>query len=583
MAKSVLKKKKRVNRRLKKSVRRTLGALCMITAIIVAAIPFPDAAADAAGTEGAEGTEETTPGIPIPSYADNVTEEDFLNITDSTGKFDLKKEYKSDPASQANIQMAQIISDSGSAWELDWQYKYYSQSDGDVCLITEYNSLYPKETITLNTNVFSNYVNIPQDQYVKLIGGETETTDVIVKAGDTTLFTKTGVKTLGWEYVLDGNPDKTEAEDPENGCKGCDACIFFENNFPDRFTAYRDAYREYVQKVTDAETPDAEGNTSTEIFYPPNAERATYGDTVDNKLQYVCNEIFGTGTDPMTLEIVYKQRYEEVEIKDDEGNVIGHKVQVAGQPEEVRIPRLVNAPADGRSVVEDGNGNAYRVDENLFLAKNYARLVGVAKGAFTGIRNVKTLEMSKDVYIIADSAFEGSFLQDVTLSRDARIGNRAFKNCPNLTNVVMPDGGITHIGAEAFAETSITSISIPSTVEEVGAGAFAKCKNLRNVEFTGTNATSNRKIGEFAFYNCLGLENVNFNEAGISNIGNVHLRLKKHQLPICQHLISRIILKPVAISVILCWQEELICRKLPCQETWEAVLCRIIYSMDVSD
>ena len=42
MAKSV---KKKANRRLKRSVRRTLGALCMMTAIIVAAIPFPDAAA----------------------------------------------------------------------------------------------------------------------------------------------------------------------------------------------------------------------------------------------------------------------------------------------------------------------------------------------------------------------------------------------------------------------------------------------------------------------------------------------------------------------------------------------------------
>ena len=43
MAKMAKKRKK--NYRLRKSVRRTLGALFMMSAIIVAAIPFPDAAA----------------------------------------------------------------------------------------------------------------------------------------------------------------------------------------------------------------------------------------------------------------------------------------------------------------------------------------------------------------------------------------------------------------------------------------------------------------------------------------------------------------------------------------------------------
>ena len=95
MAKSVLKKKK-TNRRLKKSVRRTLGALCMMTAIIVAAIPFPDAAADAAeGGVAATSLEEELP------YSYDVKEGyaadggDFIAITDTTNGFDLSLEYKS--------------------------------------------------------------------------------------------------------------------------------------------------------------------------------------------------------------------------------------------------------------------------------------------------------------------------------------------------------------------------------------------------------------------------------------------------------------------------------------------------------
>ena len=48
------KKRKKKNYRLRKSVRRTLGALFMISAIIIAAIPFPDAAATDGITSSAE-------------------------------------------------------------------------------------------------------------------------------------------------------------------------------------------------------------------------------------------------------------------------------------------------------------------------------------------------------------------------------------------------------------------------------------------------------------------------------------------------------------------------------------------------
>ena len=51
------KKRKKKHYRLRKSVRRTLGALFMITAIIIAAIPFPDAAATDGSTENTPGEE----------------------------------------------------------------------------------------------------------------------------------------------------------------------------------------------------------------------------------------------------------------------------------------------------------------------------------------------------------------------------------------------------------------------------------------------------------------------------------------------------------------------------------------------
>lgn len=57
---------------------------------------------------------------------------------------------------------------------------------------------------------------------------------------------------------------------------------------------------------------------------------------------------------------------------------------------------------------------------------------------------------------------------------------------------------VVAISADAFKETDITSLKIPSTVEKIGNSAFYGCSNLENVTFS-----ENLKIiGEEAFYNC---------------------------------------------------------------------------------
>ena len=57
---------------------------------------------------------------------------------------------------------------------------------------------------------------------------------------------------------------------------------------------------------------------------------------------------------------------------------------------------------------------------------------------------------------------------------------------------------VVAISADAFKETDIISLKIPSTVEKIGNSAFYGCSNLENVTFS-----ENLKIiGEEAFYNC---------------------------------------------------------------------------------
>ena len=249
-----------------------------MTAIIVAAIPFPDAAA-------ADPVSQSSTAIPdystevIPKYPTEQTGGDYISITDSTNGFDLSLEYKSSNDSSIinNILPAHTISDEGGAWELDWQYKYYKNANG-VCLITEYNDLYPKDTIKLDANVYSNYINIPQAEYVKILS-DADTVDVQLYAGDDPIGNTIKVETLGKKYTLEGNPYKIESE---GGCKESEGYNFIRDYFSEDFNKYLADYDQYLANVK---------NDPTGFYTEPLSVTKTNGDRYDDTLQYVCDKI----------------------------------------------------------------------------------------------------------------------------------------------------------------------------------------------------------------------------------------------------------------------------------------------------
>lgn len=84
------------------------------------------------------------------------------------------------------------------------------------------------------------------------------------------------------------------------------------------------------------------------------------------------------------------------------------------------------------------------------------------------------------------SAVEELFMNDTNIiefvcgdeTRD--ILDRTFKNCSNLSNVVL--GNLVHgIGSEAFANTNIASIKIPHSVGGIYNDAFNGCNNLVSI------------------------------------------------------------------------------------------------------
>ena len=70
---------------------------------------------------------------------------------------------------------------------------------------------------------------------------------------------------------------------------------------------------------------------------------------------------------------------------------------------------------------------------------------------------------------------------DIDIPQTRTISENAFYNCASLTNITMPNT-VQVIGARAFCGcSSLTSITIPDTVEKIGSQAFYGCSGLLEV------------------------------------------------------------------------------------------------------
>jgi hypothetical protein len=156
------------------------------------------------------------------------------------------------------------------------------------------------------------------------------------------------------------------------------------------------------------------------------------------------------------------------------------------------------------------------------------RLGMVPQSAFESCTSLTTVELSPEIYTIAEYAFKNcKALAHITLptelttinkeafencpltsielpDRLVTIGERAFKNCKGLTRVVLPDvcvtvdkeafrecsslvevdlgNGLRFLGDNALRETAISVLILPETVTEIGKKVTEKCKLLTRIE-----------------------------------------------------------------------------------------------------
>ena len=105
---------------------------------------------------------------------------------------------------------------------------------------------------------------------------------------------------------------------------------------------------------------------------------------------------------------------------------------------------------------------------------------------------------------------EGTIIQNVDIKDGTKlVAGKAL--CEFTGNISVPDS-VKHINNYAFANTSITQDDIPANVETIGQNAFENCLNITEL----TLPQSLKTIDDYAFLNCNNLANVSESDNLIS-------------------------------------------------------------------
>ncbi len=179
--------------------------------------------------------------------------------------------------------------------------------------------------------------------------------------------------------------------------------------------------------------------------------------------------------------------------------------------------------------VEEGN-TIFRVIDGLLINMETKELVmaelgvydvkipegvmAITCGAFKAKR-VRSVQFPSTIQTIGESAFLScQNLKGISLPDSiTEIGVGAFDNCNNLSDVKLPLG-LSSIETSSFGWCAIQYIEIPSSVEKIENGAFARCKRLKQVDIRGEV----KEIGGGAFYGCSALNLIRLPE-GLEFVG----------------------------------------------------------------
>jgi hypothetical protein len=130
-----------------------------------------------------------------------------------------------------------------------------------------------------------------------------------------------------------------------------------------------------------------------------------------------------------------------------------------------------------------------------------------------------SISIPSSVSTIDTNAFQGcTSLTSITLPTNSgftSINNDTFNSCSSLRTVSIPST-VTSLGTNAFANSGLTSLTIPSNITSIGSGAFNYCYSLRTMAIPstvislGTNAFANSGLTSLTIPSSVTITNTTF-------------------------------------------------------------------------
>ena len=161
---------------------------------------------------------------------------------------------------------------------------------------------------------------------------------------------------------------------------------------------------------------------------------------------------------------------------------------------------------DGKAYTVAGIGHCTDTDIIIPAVYNGLPVEAVGYQAFKNCKNITSVVIPDSVTGMGVGAFRGCTSLTSVVIGDSVTSIKAdtFRGCSSLSSVVI-GGGVTNIGDAAFSDcTSLTSVVIPDSVTYINIGTFYNCTSLTSVVIGNSIVL----INDNAFYGCSSLRDV---------------------------------------------------------------------------
>ncbi|MDE7332394.1 MAG: leucine-rich repeat protein [Lachnospiraceae bacterium] len=474
--------KKKKNRKLGRQIRKTVGALLMVSAIIVAAIPVQDISAYPMPDTESNRQQEKIKVAVMRDQGNGLTQAETIGIsTAEYSEYQSSIPYVNDARRKDDKEKIVYTSGDGK-----FQFVYIRpniSTPNKVAMILGYNEgVLEDSTLTIpdTMRAYRKYRENISDEGYCLVSQNDELLHYRV---DEQKKDENGVPLYRVKGYVDGNSNPvTKIVNEEQCVKGTNGKWTWREKLG------TDSEGNPIWSDPYEVAPDTE-----EKYYP------CYYDSIDSWLDIPWQDLYYAEKDPTTGV-----------------DQLDKKLQPANNT--INQPIVANVAYIGAEKIESNGNGGWKVktlaDHNT-SASDWSDIfiIKPEDGVFAQQNNITNLSVGVNIRGISDYAFYNcSTLSSVKLNNGLEtLGNGAFAGCFRLEKCeIAPNANILAIGKDAFYNCrALTSFTVPIGLQALGDCCFENCVNLQEISFGGDGKDVGlRLLGNHLFRGCSNLKGI---------------------------------------------------------------------------